>query len=336
MNYYQILGLTRHASTDEIRKAYRSLARKYHPDLNPSKESEENFRMITSAYDVLSDPLKRTQYNHTLDIQQSRYKNNRTAFRSYREQAHNLRKKATRNHTQSQEKENHSSNGKNSTRSYFRIRRGQLSLHGLWKKLLAWSEQLTSSIVPTNQNEQVCAVSVLEVMVTLEEAIYGVKKKVEIPAPHARSIVVNVPPGVRNGSVVRLRSKTDPIEDMIVIIRIAPHQFLSIHPRGLVAEIPITVHEAVHGARIKVPTLDSPLYIAIPPGSQSGKEIRLRGRGITNRDETRGDLYVRLMIKVPTDKAKTKELERITRNVEELYQGSVRAKYGTALVNRKK
>jgi DnaJ-class molecular chaperone len=134
----------------------------------------------------------------------------------------------------------------------------------------------------------------------MHDAIFGVKKALEIPEPEGqRKVSVKIPAGVRSGSVIRLRAKNMPNEDLVLIVRVAAHPFLTIQARGLVAEIPITIQEAIVGAHISVPTLDEAVSIKIPPGSQSGSELRLKNRGLTLKDGTRGDLFVRLMIRVP-------------------------------------
>jgi curved DNA-binding protein len=144
------------------------------------------------------------------------------------------------------------------------------------------------------------SVSVIEVSLSLKEAVFGVKKAIEIPDPTGpRKLSVTIPPGVRSGSVVRLRSKSNPGEDLVLIVRLATHPFLSIQARGLVAEIPVSVLEAHAGASISVPTLDEPVSVKIPAGSQSGSEIRLRNRGIPLKNGDRGDLFIRLLIKIP-------------------------------------
>jgi DnaJ-class molecular chaperone len=99
--------------------------------------------------------------------------------------------------------------------------------------------------------------------------------------------------------VVRLRHKGNQSEELVVIVRVAPDPWVSISHKGLTIEVPITVTEAVQGARIQVPTLDEPTLVSVEPGTQSGTEVRLRERGITYRDGTRGDLFVRFMIRVP-------------------------------------
>jgi DnaJ-class molecular chaperone len=154
---------------------------------------------------------------------------------------------------------------------------------------------------PQSQGPRITSLSLLEVSISIFEAITGHKKTVEI-AEHegvSRKVSVVIPPGARQGSVIRMRSNEDESEEIIMIIRIAPHPWLSVSHRGLTMEIPITVEEAIAGAKIQVPSLADPLLVTVEPGMQSGSEVRLKGQGITSPDGSRGDLYIRFMIKVP-------------------------------------
>jgi DnaJ-class molecular chaperone len=160
--------------------------------------------------------------------------------------------------------------------------------------------------------------------VSVEEAINGVKKVVELDeSPAKRRISVRIPPGVRTGSVVHLQSRRKQREELVVIIRVAPHPYISMHVKGLVVEVPITVQEAVEGARIQVPTLEEPALITVPAGSQSGHEIRLRSRGPVGRDGVRSDLFYRLLIKVP-DQPFASGLAGKVREVSAYYEEAVR------------
>lgn len=320
-NYYQILGLNSSASAEEIRRAYRILARRYHPDVNPGKTSEERFKSIAEAYATLSDTDKRTAYDSNLDADAR----TKRAFDNYdRASRHAARFKRQQQNSQFG-RVKPESGPEDLNQSAGSARRGGLSdaLHDIGTAikgaLFVNSSSRRSSVdeqpqrsrtksrqePPASSAERKQAggierLSLIEVSVSIHDAIYGVKKTVEIAEPEgSRKVSVKIPPGVRNGSVVRLRAKSDPAEDMVLIIRVASHPFLSIQTRGLVAEIPITPHEALAGASISVPTLEEPVIVRVTPGSQSGSEIRVKGRGVFGKDGSRGDLFIRLMIQVP-------------------------------------
>lgn len=312
-NYYEILGVNISATSEEIRRAYRILARRYHPDMNPDL-SEDKFKTIAEAYTVLSDSDRRQNYD--LELEAHLRKNSRTnGFEAYR-RAQRTSKKAARaansSNTNGAAASSQSRNGSNSSgfgvsfsemfgeipamggalkryaKSIAKQGRGYVSW--LWGEHEAIDSKTVHSL----------KVSVLEVSITIKEAILGTKKTIEIVEPEGlRKVSVKIPPGVRNGSVVRLQGRSLPREDLVLVIRIAYHPYLSIHPKGLVVEVPITVHEAIAGATIMVPTIEEPAAIKIPAGTNSGTELRVKEKGVPLKDGGRGDLFVRILVKIP-------------------------------------
>jgi curved DNA-binding protein len=311
-NYYEILGVNISATSEEIRRAYRILARRYHPDMNPDL-SEEKFKTIAEAYTVLSDSDRRQNYD--LELEAHLRKNSRTnGFEAYR-RAQRSSKKAARTTSSNTRQTGPSANYSNGTSASglgvsFSEMLGEIPAMGGALKRYAKSiakqgqgyvswlwghhEPIDSKTVHSLK------VSVLEVSITIKEAILGTKKTIEIVEPEGlRKVSVKIPPGVRNGSVVRLQGRGLPREDLVLVIRIAYHPYLSIHPKGLVVEIPVTVHEAIAGATIMVPTLEEPAAIKIPAGTNSGTELRVKEKGVPLKDGGRGDLFVRILVKIP-------------------------------------
>jgi DnaJ-class molecular chaperone len=143
--------------------------------------------------------------------------------------------------------------------------------------------------------------SIVEVSLNVIEAIRGVKKTIETVDGEGehRKISVVIPPGAQPGSIIRFRRKDAPHEEVVLIMRVASHPFLSISHRGLTVEVPITVSESVAGARVQIPTLGEQVLVTIEPGTQSGHEVRLKEQGVLYRDGTRGDLIARFMVKTP-------------------------------------
>ncbi len=311
-NYYKTLGLNSSATADEIRRAYRILARRYHPDVNPEKGSDERFKEISQAYEILSNQDKRAKFDLELEgYQRSRLQ---AELRAYQEAANRAGNQYYSNRPKQygyQRRPNLRATPKTDTtkqnESPITPRRNKVfsSISSLLKtdlKSLLGRKSKEPEILQQKRGQQVRAnqISIIEVSVGLIDALTGTKKTIEIGSDkHLRKLSVRIPAGVRTGSVVRLRSKTVPNEDLILILRVASHPFLSILPKGLVVEIPITVNEAVSGARISVPTLKQPAVINIAPGTQSGTEVRLKGQGLRQEDGSIGDLFVRLMIHVP-------------------------------------
>ncbi|MBX7145315.1 MAG: DnaJ domain-containing protein [Oligoflexia bacterium] len=334
INHYATLGLHTSATPEEIRRAYRILARRYHPDVNPGKASEEKFKSIAQAYDVLSDEKRKQAYD--LELEQALRDKAAMGFKAYQQ--------ATKAHVSARKRfyeAKHENFGKLQPEGPEIAPDptppppSQPGLADLWYKAKKaflgpparrarptpgpkrasprpesagrpGFQTRPAEPVPERPISQdlhqpsVVRISVVEVSVSLRDAVYGVRKTVEVSEPEgSRKISVNVPPGVRSGSVVHLRSKGTHSEDLVVVIRVATHPFLSMAPRGLICEIPITVGEALSASSISIPTLEDPVVVKIPPGCQSGTELRLRGKGAPQKDGTRGDLFIRFMVMLP-------------------------------------
>lgn len=333
-NHYTVLGIQSSASADEIRRAYRILARRYHPDLNPGQKSSERFRKISEAYEVLSDTAKRTSYDTNLESKQR--DDLSRGFAAY-ERAQARKANPRRESAQQRSARRPSHGGGESTSSssddQATVARAARKVSNQFRNMLR--STLGIGVPPKNLHSRSAVhtkgeasaierVSVIEVSISIRDAVLGTKKAIEIPEPEGqRKVSVRIPPGVRSGSVIRLRAKTHPGEDLVLIVRVASHPFLSVQTRGLVAEIPVTVHEAIAGANISVPTLEEPILVKIPPGSQSGSEIRVKGRGILLKDSSRGDLFVRIMIRIP-ESSDAVGLREKSAEIEQYYNVSVR------------
>jgi curved DNA-binding protein len=334
-NHYQTLGLNNAASTEEIRRAYRILARRYHPDVNPSGTSEEIFKQIAQAYGVLSDPEQKKQYD--LELKQSSEsiaetfdRANEALRRNQRRAAYMRQQQQADAHRAQQKQEEPPRPTPKPQRAPVRAPRGSalralvtaplLTVKGLRKALNAKRKGKRAS-----PPREVGALALLELSVSIADAIKGARRSVEIPSPNqsSRKISVTVPPGVRTGSIVRFRNKGAVSEEIVLIIRVEHHPWLSISERGLTMEIPLAVGEAIEGGRIQIPSLGDPLLVTVPPLTQSGKELRLKGQGIINRDGTRGDLYIRFAVVIP-DKQLPSEIRSLTEMLAESYSQPVR------------
>jgi DnaJ-class molecular chaperone len=139
-----------------------------------------------------------------------------------------------------------------------------------------------------------------------------------------RKISVQIPAGVRTGSIIRFRRKEDPSEEIVVVVQVEHHPWLCITERGITMEIPLTVAEAIEGGKIQVPSLGDPLLVTVEPGTQSGREVRLKGQGIVHRDGSWGDLFIRFLVKIPTGSG-TEELAAQGRSLSPHYTQPVRA-----------
>lgn len=281
-DYYKILGVDRKASTDEIHKVYRKLARKHHPDINPgNKESEEKFKDISVAHDVLSDPEKRKLYDEFgeaglasgFDADQAR---------SYNQwQARSAR-----------------SGGVHEFRFEDLGDLGDLFSRfggGRWS-----TGPMKGADIESTLN------------IDFLDAVRGFRTTLTLQRPGvggaAETITVNVPPGAETGKRIRLRGKGEPgingghRGDLYILPRIKPHPILRRSGRDLELDLPITVGEALHGATVEVPTPVGNVKVKVRAGAQSGQRLRVTGKGVpAHGNAAAGDLYLRLMIRVPTE-----------------------------------
>lgn len=327
-NHYTVLGLQPSATADEVRRAYRILARRYHPDLNPGKASEARFKQIAEAYRVLSDPQRRQEFDASLGAEAAR-----TSFTG----ANKRQRPSARERFYQQKYENF---GKTAAEEPQRQRatptkppkQGPAPFGALFDRLRGSTKSIFDEVFTSRRATRTTSappplskVSIIEVSVSLREAIYGVRRNVEIEEPEGvRKIAVRIPAGVRSGSVVRLQSKGNAAEEVVLIVKVAPHPFLSLQQRGLVLEVPITINEAISGASISVPTLEEEVVVRVPAGTQSGNELRVRGKGVLFKDGQRGDLFVRFLVRVPESPEAVGLKERAA-ELDRYYESNVRS-----------
>ncbi len=303
-DYYEVLGVKRDATDEQIRQAYRKLARKYHPDVNPGdKASEDKFKELNEANEVLSDPEKRKKY----DQLGANWKNGAdftpppgwgqvnveygdlndifgsSGFSDFFESIFGGGRANTR------------------TRARNRTERGQDA-----------EAEMAISLEDAHRGG-VQRVSIQGVRACQTCAGTGTASGVvcatcrgsgQVLSP--RTLDVNIPPGARNDSVIRLARQGQPGQgggeagDLFVKLKIRPHPLFTVSGDDITAEIAITPWEAVLGATIEVPTIDGKAEMKVPPGTQGGQRMRLRGQGLSKRGGGRGDEYVKFKIVVPT------------------------------------
>lgn len=276
---YAALGVGRDASQEEIKRRYRQLAKELHPDLNPDRpDAADRFGKVSAAYDLLSDPEQRGRYDRG-EIDAAGQE--RPRQRSYRDFAEDP----------------------DATRFY--TREGFADQ----EEMQGFFEDLFGSSGGAGRRGFRMQARGLDVSYALPidflEAAKGARKRVVVDG---RTLDIAVPAGVRDRQTLRLKGQGmpgvegAPAGDALVEIHIQPHAFFERRDNDVHMELPVTLAEAVLGSRVQVPTIDGPVSMTIPRGSNTGSVLRLRARGIVDaRSGQRGDQYLRLKVVLPKE-----------------------------------
>jgi curved DNA-binding protein len=238
-DYYQILGVTRSADAEALKRAYRKLARKYHPDVSKERNAEEKFKELQEAYEVLKDPEKRASYD-----QLGRDYRSGQQFRP----------------PPDWERRFSDSDGQ-----HFGDAHG---FSDFFSSLFGVSGAQTSSETDAGL-----------LNVTVEEAFAGVRRRVTVSDNgHARVVDVHIPAGITDGQALRVAGKGHQAA-LIFRVKLRPHSLYALQGKDVQIELPLAPWEAALGAKVAVPTLGGTVELTIPAGAQSGQKLRLRGRG---------------------------------------------------------
>ncbi|MEN9231884.1 MAG: DnaJ C-terminal domain-containing protein [Thermostichus sp. DG02_5_bins_236] len=268
-DYYQILGVSKDASPEEIKRAYRRLARKYHPDVNPGDhEAEDRFKAINEAHEVLSDPEKRRRYDQ---------------FGQYWQQA-----------------------GARAGTGYEGVYEGfgrYSSFDDFINELLGQMGSRPTGFGGFRSVDFPGQDVEASLLLTWAEAFEGCQRRLNV---NGETITIRIPPGAKPGSRIRVKGKGQPSPfggqqrgDLYLNIELPPHPFFQFEGEDLLCEIPITPDEAALGATVEIPTPTGKVQLKIPAGVDSGQILRLRGQGWRDPKGERSNLRVRLKVTAP-------------------------------------
>jgi curved DNA-binding protein len=288
-DYYEVLGVKRGASQDEIQRAYRSLARKYHPDVSKQPDAAERFGEIGEAYEVLRDPEKRKRYDQLgADWKTGQdfrpppgFENLNFEFRT---------------------------GGGN--QGGFKFSPGGFS--DFFESLFGGGTgrgrgAMDDAMGGMGRNGGGAAAGEAAVTVSLADAYHGATRTLKLQGPEGvKTVDVKIPPGVTNGSKIRLSG-----EGLVLKITVVPDSRFKIEGHDLVTDLSVAPWEAALGAKVPLQTLDGQVTITVPPGTPSGKRLRLTDKGLPRRRGGKGNLYAKLKIVLP---------ETLTKEEKELFE----------------
>lgn len=277
---YEVLGVAKDASADEIRKAYRKLAKEFHPDLNPGKpEAEARFKDISAAYDLLSDPEKRGRYDRG-EIDETGAERPRYSYRPHAEGAQGWKYSPEGEFDPADLDDLFAMFGRGARGG---TRRGAGASQGSFQ-------------MPGADRH-------FSLTVDFVTAATGGKRRLALGPEEW--LDVTIPAGIENGQVLRLKGKGGPgfgggpPGDALIEVHVEPHPWFRREGDDVQMELPVSLAEAVLGARVPVATLTGPVTMTIPKGSDTGTQLRLRGKGIRRKRrgaEAAGDQYVTLKV----------------------------------------
>src|SRR5262245_49098184 len=287
-DYYEILGVARAAKEEEIKKAYRKLARKYHPDLNPNnKQAEEKFKEVQEAYEVLSDSEKRQKY----DQLGANWKNG-ADFTPPPNWGTGGGFEGTIN---IEDLFGRGGQRRTSFSDFFETLFGGMGGMGSPEAEPGRRGRTAGRASRPTESET-------ELSLPLEDMHRGTIRKLSVRLGAAeKTIDIRIPPGAREDSRIRIPAGGPDGGDLYVRLRQQPHSRFSVTGDDTEVEVPIAPWEAALGATVPVPTLDGTAEVRVPPGIASGQRLRLRGQGLNIRGGGRGDHFARLKIVVPKE-----------------------------------
>ena len=284
-DYYNVLGVSKNASGDEIKKAFRNLARKFHPDINPgNKKSEEKFKEIQQAYEILSDPEKKKSYDM---FGEAGFQGRPGGYQSH-----------------------YSGNmGDFGANINFGGASGIPGFEDIFSEIFGarGPRRGAPSTRPTKGRDVE-----YQIEIDFNTAIKGGTRDIKIARESngknyaTETLSIKIPSGVDNGSKIRVAGKGEPGKnsgkrgDLYLKVKLTPHPIFKRNKNDIFLDLPVTIFEAALGAEVKVPTIDTTANLKIPAGIQNGTKMRLKGKGVLNpKTRERGDQYINIVISMP-------------------------------------
>jgi len=313
IDYYAVLGVDPTADEKTIKTAYRKLARKFHPDVSKLPDTENKFKEVAQAYEVLHDKNKRAEYDQLLEARKRGFEShrNQSDFQPGFEEGYENPFKGYENQF----------NGNQDFADFFNSMFGSQESRG--RKGQNYDTRHESFNNHKGRDLE------MELPVRLEETVTDTTKSIEFFVPYydnegqlqqlKKSLNVKIPAGITDGERIRLKGQGAPTRgvsptgsstngDLFLVIRLQQHPHFDIEGNNLILTLPIAPWEAVLGAKVQVPTLKGKIQLSVPSNSQSGQRLRIKGKGLVTKHHA-GDLLVALKIVVPkTTSEKAKQL----------------------------
>ncbi len=310
---YEILGVSRTASQEEVKKAYRRLAKQYHPDVNPgNRAAEEKFKELTAAFEVLSDEKRRKLYDEFgADAL-------RTGFDEKKAEEYRRWKR-------------HGAPAGGMPFDFGDFATVNVGDYGAFDFGSIFGDLFGGGGAARGRARrgpmrQAGADAEAVIEIGLRDAVLGAERDVRVDG---RTLRVKIPAGVSDGSRIRLAGQGGPGQhggpagDLFLEVKVLEHPHVRRSGKDLEVDLPVTVPEAVNGAEVRLPTFEGPVSLRVPKGARSGMRLRLRGKGLPDlRGGPRGDLHAVVQIVLPSE---SEALRKAVRSLEGLYEGDPRA-----------